>query len=253
MKYLETHILSEEERQIYEQKGLYCYDLRSSDFGGDIASIEKRVIVNRIGSMITNEKIEMGDQYPDNYIDYEDFISKNENVSTIEKLKEDKVLLEYGDVIEYKGFVIEIDDTNPDNHKETLVQIFETKEDYDSGNYNEIVSLNTINLEKNIKAYVDSNYQIQDNAKLDTKEYITFILGYDLLNKDFNNSKTPECDIVYDFCNKLSDKFVNTECYKNNNISLYEALEKWVEANKSSIKKDFEKFSGVKSEKNYER
>lgn len=88
MKYYETHILSEEERKKYEQKGLYCYDLRDSDFGGDIASIERRVIVNRIGSMITNEKIKMGDKYPDNYVDYEDFISKNENVNTIDKLLE---------------------------------------------------------------------------------------------------------------------------------------------------------------------
>lgn len=156
------------------------------------------------------------------------------------KLKEKKVLLEYGDIIECNGHFIEIDDTNPDNYKETLVQIFNTKEDYDSKNYNEIVSLNTINLEKNIKNYIQSNYQNKDNSKLDSKEYIAFILGYDLLNKYFSNSKTPECDIVYEFCDKLSNKFVNTEYYKNSHISLYEALEKWVEANKSSIKKDFE-------------
>lgn len=86
MKYLETHILSREERKIYEQKGLYCYDLRDSDFGGNIATIEKRVIVNRIGSMITNEEIKMGNEYPNNYVDYESFVSINESVSTIDKL-----------------------------------------------------------------------------------------------------------------------------------------------------------------------
>jgi len=86
MKYLETHILSRDEREIYERKGLYCYDLRDSDFGGEIASIEKRVIVNRIGSMITNEEIKMGNEYPNNYVDYEEFVSKNESVDTIEKL-----------------------------------------------------------------------------------------------------------------------------------------------------------------------
>ena len=37
MKYLVTHILSNEERKQYENKGLYCYDLRDSDFGNDIA------------------------------------------------------------------------------------------------------------------------------------------------------------------------------------------------------------------------
>jgi len=35
MKYLETHILSRDEREIYERKGLYCYDLRDSDFWGE--------------------------------------------------------------------------------------------------------------------------------------------------------------------------------------------------------------------------
>ena len=99
MKYLETHILSRDEREIYERKGLYCFDLRDSDFGGEIASIEKRVIVNRIGSMITNEEIKMGNEYPNNYVDYEEFVSKNESVDTIDKLldrtkgKED---IEYG-------------------------------------------------------------------------------------------------------------------------------------------------------------
>lgn len=171
----------------------------------------------------------------------------------IDKLKEERVLLEYGDVFVYEGYIVEIDDTNSDNYKETLVQIFNSRDDYESGNYNEIVSLNTINLQQNIKDYIDNFNKVQENSKTGTKEYISFILGYDLLNKNFSNSKTPECDIVYDFCNKLSDKFINTEYYRNNNISLYEALEKWVEANKSSIKKDFEKFTGIKSEKSYER
>ena len=56
MKYLVTHILSKQERTEYESKGLFCYDLRDSDFGNDIASIEKHVGVNRIGSMITDKK-----------------------------------------------------------------------------------------------------------------------------------------------------------------------------------------------------
>jgi len=42
MKYLITHSLSSEEKKHYESKGLYCYDLRDSDFGNDIASIEKK-------------------------------------------------------------------------------------------------------------------------------------------------------------------------------------------------------------------
>lgn len=170
-----------------------------------------------------------------------------------EKLQNEKVLLEYGDIVEYKGIIAEIEDTNDDNYKETIVQIFSSQEDYDSKNYDERVSLNNINLEKNIKDYIDSKYKLKEEVITSEKEYITFVLGYDLLNKEFSNSKVPECDVVYSFCDKLSDKFINTKYFKNNKISLYEALEKWVEANKSSIKKDYEKFTGMKSEKSYER
>lgn len=86
MKYIVTHILSNEERQNYESKGLYCYDLRDSDFGNDIASIEKRVLVNRIGSMITNEEIKLGNEPNNNFVDYNSFVETNEAVDTEEEL-----------------------------------------------------------------------------------------------------------------------------------------------------------------------
>ena len=86
MKYLVTHILDNQEKQKYESMGLFCYDLRDSDFGNDIASIEKRVIVNRIGSMITNKEIKLGDKPTNNYVDYNDFVSHNKSVGTISEL-----------------------------------------------------------------------------------------------------------------------------------------------------------------------
>lgn len=86
MKYLVTHILSNEERQKYENMGLYCYDLRDSDFGNDIGSIEKKVMVNRIGSMITNKEIKLGNTMEDDYVDYNTFISNNESVDKISDL-----------------------------------------------------------------------------------------------------------------------------------------------------------------------
>lgn len=45
MKYFVTYTLNNEERKLYEDKGLYCYDLRDSDFGNDIASIEKKLLL----------------------------------------------------------------------------------------------------------------------------------------------------------------------------------------------------------------
>ena len=56
IKFIVTEIKTNEEKQKLEEMGLYCYDLRDSDDGRDIASIEKRVIVNRIGAMITNKE-----------------------------------------------------------------------------------------------------------------------------------------------------------------------------------------------------
>lgn len=89
MKYLETHILSSEERKQYESKGLYCYDLRDSDFGNEIASIQKRVLVNRVGSMVTNKEIKLGDLSSNCFVDFNTFTSRNKSVDTINELLKD--------------------------------------------------------------------------------------------------------------------------------------------------------------------
>lgn len=86
MKYLETQYLDNKERKKYEEKGLFCYDLRHSDDSRRIASIEKRVLVNRCGSIITNEEIPLEDKYSDNYKDYKEFIKDNECVNSVEEL-----------------------------------------------------------------------------------------------------------------------------------------------------------------------
>ena len=96
MKYLVTDIKSREEKQKLEEMGLYCYDLRDSDDGRDIASIEKYVVVNRIGTMITNKEIKLGDKYPDDFVDYNTFVEndKNTSVSTIKELLDENKLKE---------------------------------------------------------------------------------------------------------------------------------------------------------------
>lgn len=83
MKYLVTsHKDAKGKAEIHKQ-GLYCYDLRDSDDGTGIATIEEFVFVNRVGSIITNEKIEF---QKDDFIDYDFFEKVNENVGTIEEL-----------------------------------------------------------------------------------------------------------------------------------------------------------------------
>lgn len=86
MKFLVTNYLDEKEKRKLQKKGLFCYDLRGSDLGCDIATIENNVFVNRVGSMITNEKINLGDKLPNDFIDYETFVANNEQVDTLKEL-----------------------------------------------------------------------------------------------------------------------------------------------------------------------
>lgn len=84
MKFLVVDLDNDAKKQI-ESKGLFCYDLRESDDGDTIATIEKRVVVNRVGSIVTDEKIEFK-KSPYDFIDYTDFCSDNEQVDKIEEL-----------------------------------------------------------------------------------------------------------------------------------------------------------------------
>ena len=99
------------------------------------------------------------------------------------------------------------------------------------------------------------NIEIRDDKVIIPKEqfneeseinYLNFVLGYDLLNSMFKNSKYPECDLSYDFCDYLSRKFIVSEEYHNTKYSTYEMLDKWIKNNKSMIKREYEIFLGEK-------
>ena len=83
MKYLVTSHKDAKEKAEIQKQGLYCYDLRDSDDGTSIATIEEFVFINRVGSIITDEKI---DFQKDDFIDYDFFEKVNENVGTIDEL-----------------------------------------------------------------------------------------------------------------------------------------------------------------------
>ena len=83
-----------------------------------------------------------------------------------------------------------------------------------------------------------------DFAEESEIQYLNFVLGYDLLNDMFRKSKCQECDINYDFCDYLSRKFIKSEEYQNTKYSTYEMLDKWINNNKSMIKKEYELFLG---------
>ncbi len=85
MKYYITDYVPKKEKQDLLKKGLYCYDLRDCDFGSGIASIEKQVLVNNIGAIITNKELKFK-KAPNAFIDYDSFVEANEEVDTIEEL-----------------------------------------------------------------------------------------------------------------------------------------------------------------------
>ena len=62
--------------------------------------------------------------------------------------------LEVGEILEYKGYIAYVDESNIDNDKENIIYIYKNKQDYINGEYIESVSLNKNGIKKNIKSYM---------------------------------------------------------------------------------------------------
>lgn len=174
-----------------------------------------------------------------------EYLDKKTNLDTPDIMKHFNGLALF-ETMEYKGYIIETDDTNLDNWKENLVNIYENKEDFDNKEPIETVSLNTIDLKQNIREYIDEFYI--DKKVIDKEiSYYTFVIGYDFLQEDFKTSPYPECDLTYGFCEKVAKDFVNSNSYKYDNRSSYELLEKYINENRFQILKDYEKFIGAEN------
>ncbi len=72
-----------------------------------------------------------------------------------------------------------------------------------------------------------------ENKMKEDKEYIRFILWYDLLKNHFLNSTELECDLVYEKCSKIADDFMVSE-YNSNNKSLYDCVADYVRSQRCS-------------------
>lgn len=87
MNYCITHILSNKERKDLTNKGFYCYDLRESDDGEKISTIEKSVLVNRVYSLVSDEEIPNESKMKnDFYVDYDNFLINNNEVDSLDDL-----------------------------------------------------------------------------------------------------------------------------------------------------------------------
>lgn len=174
MKYLIKDI-NKNEKDRLEKMGLYCYDLRESDIGDEIANIEKNVFINKVGNMITNEKIEF-EKSPNDFVNYFDFCMKNEQVDKIEdllvrnKLDIEKILNETKELLknseDYKDMEIcyILEDTK--DMKESFIIAMEG---------NDIIQINAIT--KEVSDVADWAYNIDDDifAMLESEKKISYM------------------------------------------------------------------------------
>ncbi len=89
MKYFITEYRTQEAKNDLRSLGLFCYSLRSSENNwGEIATIEDHVLINRYGSIITDEEIKLGTHYPENFLGFLEFSSHNTKVNSLCDLKD---------------------------------------------------------------------------------------------------------------------------------------------------------------------
>lgn len=167
MKYLVTSYMNNAEKKEIESKGLYCYDLRHSDDGGEIATIEKRVLVNRVGSIITDEQLKFGDKrYYNDFIDFQEFSSENTEVDTIEQLQSEP----------------------PKKLNKNSYKVINGYSIYKGGTWCEI----TKNGHHIFDGDVDINMTLEQIYQEVMKEVVFSINGKELLSYDFINEVTGE-------------------------------------------------------------
>lgn len=93
MKYFITEYKNQNEKNELKRLGLYCYDIRQSDSSGGYVGIEKKVLENKSGSIITDKSIYLTDSYPSNCIDFDIFVSENQDVNSLDELLISKIYL----------------------------------------------------------------------------------------------------------------------------------------------------------------
>lgn len=121
MRYFITDYKNQEAKDDLRSLGLYCYSLRSTDNNwGEIATIENHVLINRYGSIITDEEIILGEKYPDDFINFDEFSLKNKKVNSICDLK---------DGLEDYGIIDLSDDKNIENEFMSLFEMCENFEE----------------------------------------------------------------------------------------------------------------------------
>lgn len=148
MKYFITEYKSQEAKDNLRLLGLFCYSLRSSENNwSEIATIEEHVLINRYGSIITDEEIKLGTHYPENFIDFLEFSLQNTKVNSLCDLKnglEDYGILDLSEIevidTEFNK-IISISKSSTESGEKTSQEKF----DYIIEHYNSLEDFKLIN------------------------------------------------------------------------------------------------------------
>ena len=170
MKYFITEYKKQEAKDSLRSLGLFCYSLRSDDNNwGEIASIEEHVLANLYGSIITNEEIKLGSQYPDNFIDFNEFALKNKKVNSLCDLKDN--LEDYGT----------LDLSNDDNLNNEFSYLFSSCENFEE--------LNKMSSKEKFDFFMEHYKNVNDYELIDFGGHI-----YQLIH--INNEKIKEMELT---------------------------------------------------------
>lgn len=246
MKYVITEHKSNEEKNEIQKQGLYCYDLRMSDEQTEIATIEKSVLVNRVGSVITDEPINFG---KNDFIDYKQFIKSNESVN-LGELKDDKINF----ISFYLGYSLLNEQLKKSSSPECdtaykfcsyLAHDFMKSNKYSENleDIREWIVKDTDNIMQDMEIFYKENSSFK--VIYDDIYYFTFVIGYDLLNAAFTKTNVKDVNIIYKFSKQLAQKYMDSEYFKDLNHSAYTMLEKYINDNKDIIKSQFFHFAGL--------
>lgn len=72
--------------------------------------------------------------------------------------------------------------------------------------------------------------------KINESNYFSWIIAYEMLDFIKDTYNINECDLLYDFCQYVAYKYINSEEYKNLNYSGYDMFYEYI-SNNGGIKK----------------
>ena len=179
MKYFVTDDKNSQEKLELKNKGLYCYDLRSGE-DKIISTIEKNVLVNRVGSIITDKEIYFG-KAPENYIDYDIFCSENQNAFSIDDLLISKIPLTTIRLDTTVNIESEFDFlfSECENYKELSKLSADEKKDYILDHYADVNDYDLVNINDEVYQLYRIDYSRELEKVEPPKEITIKLIGVD--------------------------------------------------------------------------